>query len=71
MNENDSAKYPDRALEVNAGGTLKLVQSAIRAKVERVLYFSTAHIYGAPLLGEINERVIPARSSLRLHPQSR
>ena len=59
LNENDSAKYPDRALEVNAGGTLKLVQSAIRAKVERVLYFSTAHIYGAPLLGEISEQVIP------------
>jgi UDP-glucose 4-epimerase len=59
LNEIDSAQHPDQAIAINTGGTLRLAQSAIGAGVERVLYFSTAHVYGAPLLGEISERVIP------------
>src|SRR5580658_8737973 len=59
LNENECAQHPDRALQINTGGTLKLMQCAIRAGVERVLYFSTAHVYGSPLLGQINEQVIP------------
>jgi UDP-glucose 4-epimerase len=59
LNEIDSAKNPGRAIEVNTRGTLDLAQSAIRVGVQRVLYFSTAHVYGAPLLGKISELVIP------------
>jgi UDP-glucose 4-epimerase len=58
LNEIDSAKDPGRAIAINTGGTLNLVESAIRSGVERVLYFSTAHVYGA-LLNEISERLIP------------
>jgi UDP-glucose 4-epimerase len=59
LNEIDSARHPDRAIAINIGGTLKLAQCAARAGVERVLYFSTAHVYGAPLVGDINELALP------------
>lgn len=59
MNEIDSAKDPEQALVVNGLGTLKLLRAAERAGVERFIYFSTAHVYGAPLVGEISEQTIP------------
>ncbi|HEX3001823.1 MAG TPA: SDR family oxidoreductase [Methanoregula sp.] len=59
LNEIDSAKDPDRALLVNGLGTQKLMRSAITANVNRFIYFSTAHIYGAPLEGTITEDTLP------------
>lgn len=59
LNEIDSAKDPDRALLVNGLGTQKLVRSAVSAGVKRFIYFSTAHIYGAPLEGTITEETLP------------
>ncbi len=58
LNEIDSAKDPQKALLVNTLGTLKLLQAAERAGVERFIYFSTAHIYGAPLVGTISEQSV-------------
>lgn len=58
-NEIESAADPKKALLVNTLGTLNLLQAAIKAGVERFLYFSTAHIYGAPLAGDITERTLP------------
>lgn len=59
MNEIDCARDPQQALRVNGIGTLRLLQAAQSAGVERFIYFSTAHIYGAPLVGEINEGLLP------------
>jgi len=40
---------------INGMGTLNLLSSAISNKVEKFLYFSTIHVYGSQLHGEINE----------------
>lgn len=47
MNENDSAGNPERALNVNTVGTLRLLKAAQAAGVRRFIYFSTIHVYGA------------------------
>lgn len=59
LNEIDSAKFPDQALKVNGSGTLQLLNAAIEAGVQRFIYFSTAHAYGSPLEGFINEEILP------------
>ena len=59
INEVECASDPEKALAVNTLGTLKLVRAAIDSGVERFIYFSTAHIYGAPLTGEISELRLP------------
>lgn len=59
LNENDCAADPHRALQVNGVGTLRLLQAAQRCRVSRFIYFSTAHVYGAPLAGTITECALP------------
>jgi UDP-glucose 4-epimerase len=59
LNEIDSVQNPERALIINSLGTQKLVRSAVHAGVKRFIYFSTAHIYGAPLEGTITEKTLP------------
>ena len=59
LNEIDCARDPLAALEVNGMGTLRLLQAAQAAGVRRFIYFSTAHIYGAPLINKISEQTIP------------
>ena len=59
LNEIDSASDPEQALVVNGLGSLKLLRAAIRAGVQRFVYFSTAHVYGAPLVGVLTEDTLP------------
>ena len=59
INEAESREFPERAVEVNTLGTMRLLNAAIQRKVERFIYFSTAHVYGAPLVGHITERSLP------------
>lgn len=59
MNETDAARDPVAALEVNAVATARLLQAAQLAGVTRFLYFSTAHVYGAPLAGRLDEDTLP------------
>ena len=59
VNEIDSVKDPVNATSVNSIGTLKLLKASIKAGVEKFIYFSTAHIYGSPLKGEITENLLP------------
>ncbi len=56
LNEIDSAQNPERALLVNGLGTLRLLQAAEKEGVSKFIYFSTAHVYGAPLTGDISEK---------------
>ncbi|MCP4112960.1 MAG: SDR family oxidoreductase [Desulfobacteraceae bacterium] len=63
VNEIESASDPEKALQTNSTGTLKLLRAAERADVTRFIYFSTAHVYG-PLKGEITEN----SATRPLHP---
>lgn len=55
MNAQDAAKDPQAAIEFNGRATGRLLDAAIRNKTERFVYFSTAHVYGSPLEGDISE----------------
>ena len=55
-NEIDSASDPVQAININCSGTLKLLNEAIKAGVQRFIYVSTAHIYGVPLAGVLTEK---------------
>lgn len=60
-NTNEAVSYadPELALRINGGGTIKLLRAASKSGVKRIIYFSTAHIYGAPLQGVISEETLP------------
>lgn len=59
MNAQDSAINPVAALNFNGIATARLVNAASRVGVKRFLYFSTAHVYGRPLIGNITEKMTP------------
>src|SRR3989338_2624846 len=58
LHEVDCAKDAKHAVRVNERGTFKVLESAKHCNVKRFIYFSTAHVYGAPLAGEINELTV-------------
>lgn len=62
MNENDAAKDPVGALQINGIGTVNLLNAARAENVKRFIYLSTAHVYGAPLAGDIDEMTCPRPS---------
>ncbi len=55
MNAKDCELDPTNAMRVNGSYTKKLMYAAITMKVKKIIYLSTAHVYCAPLVGEINE----------------
>lgn len=58
MNEVDCTTDPVGALQANGVDTVRLLQAALKAGVGRFLYFSTARVYGEPLVGRIEEGMI-------------
>jgi UDP-glucose 4-epimerase len=64
VNAPDGAADPVMAYEFNVVATARLVQAAIQVGVRRMLYLSTAHVYGSPLQGNVNELLCP----LPIHP---
>ena len=66
MNAQSCDNNPEKALLINGLGTLKLLKSARKNRVSKFLYFSTAHVYGSPLIGKISEELLPRP----LHPYS-
>ena len=64
MNAQDCAADPVGALEINAVATARLVRAAATAGVRRFIYVSTAHVYGSPLQGTVDESTCP----MNLHP---
>lgn len=56
MNEIDAATDPIGAVRINSLNTLKLLLAAEQAGVKRFVYFSTAHVYQNPLIGQFDER---------------
>lgn len=59
MNEIDCARDPISALESNGVYSVRLLEAAKQNKVSRFIYLSTAHVYGAPLAGRIDEKMLP------------
>ncbi len=59
MNAQACAADPVAALEFNGGATVRLLNAAHSAKVKRFIYLSTAHVYGRPLMGRIDETTLP------------
>jgi len=66
MNAKSCIKHPESALLTNSLGTLSLLKAAEKEGVSKFIYFSTAHVYSAPLEGEINEESLPRP----VHPYS-
>lgn len=64
MNAQDCASNPVLALEFNAVATARLLEAAIKQKVKRFIYLSTAHVYGSALKGVVTEETNP----LPVHP---
>jgi len=58
MNEVDCLNDPEGAILTNIVGTFKLLKSAEGEGVKKIIYFSTAHVYGSPLAGEIKETTL-------------
>ena len=59
MNASECAADPGKSVLVNTLGTLNVLNAAIAAGLERFIYFSTAHVYGEPLIGCITEATLP------------
>jgi UDP-glucose 4-epimerase len=55
MNAQNCASDPVAALEFNGLATARLASAACNMDVQRMIYLSTAHVYGSPLVGAINE----------------
>ncbi|MDI7217545.1 SDR family oxidoreductase [Leptospira santarosai] len=55
MNAQDAAKDPRKAFEFNGYTTGRLMDAAIKNHSLKFIYFSTAHVYGNPLVGNISE----------------
>jgi UDP-glucose 4-epimerase len=59
LNEIDCVRQPSEAIRVNIDETRIILENSIVAGVTSFFYFSTAHIYGSPLQGNIDELVLP------------
>ena len=55
LNAQQSSDSPELAGIINVEGTRALMTSAHSSDVEGILYFSTIHVYGAPLVGRYDE----------------
>jgi UDP-glucose 4-epimerase len=54
-----SGADPSAAIAATTALTARLVDAAVAAGVRRFIYLSTAHVYGSPLVGRIDERSLP------------
>ncbi|EMY13756.1 NADH(P)-binding protein, PF13460 family [Leptospira weilii str. Ecochallenge] len=55
MNAADSAQSPTESYEINVLNTGRLLKASINKNVKKFIYFSTAHVYSSPLVGELTE----------------
>ena len=64
MNAKLCAEDPKQAYLVNGIYTERLVKAAVKNRVKKFIYFSTAHVYSAPLTGPIDEN----KPTVNIHP---
>ena len=55
FNEIDCLRYPFEAIDFNVKMTLKWLNASEKVGVSKFIYFSTIHVYGSGLRGEISE----------------
>ena len=55
MNEIEAGKNPELALHTTASYTIRVLHAAHAAGVGKIIYFSTVHVYGSPLSGNLSE----------------
>lgn len=60
LNDRDCANDPQLAKEINVNGTSNLAKAATACGVEHIIYMSTIHVYGSPLVGHIDEYSLTA-----------
>ncbi|MBI3793269.1 MAG: SDR family oxidoreductase, partial [Nitrospinae bacterium] len=58
MNDAECARDPVGALECNGVGSVRLLEAAKKQNVSRFIYPSTAHVYGVPLEGRVEETML-------------
>lgn len=61
LNEIESAKDPNLALEVNAKGTYNLLNLAQANNINKFIYFSTFHVYGKNIVDEVITEETPTQ----------
>ncbi len=59
MNARDCAADPAGAIMSNGVTTANLVGASIKTGVKKIIYLSTVHVYGNPLVGTITEELCP------------
>ncbi|WP_167884230.1 NAD-dependent epimerase/dehydratase family protein [Leptospira idonii] len=64
MNAKNSGEQPFNAYQINLMQTAKLVDLCVKYPKKKIIYFSTAHVYGSPLEGTVDESMLTAN----LHP---
>jgi len=67
INAKESEVNPKLANTINSLGTLKLIKAAERNNINKIIYFSTAHVYSSPLFGAIDEET----NTLNTHPYAK
>jgi UDP-glucose 4-epimerase len=63
LNDRDAKADPARARRVGVDGTAALLEQAVRLGVGRFVFMSTAHVYGTPYTGRIDELTLTAPAS--------
>lgn len=59
LNQQDCLKFPELAHNVSINGTFKIIEIARKLGVKKIIYFSTAQVYGSNLIGYVNEKTKP------------
>lgn len=69
MNEVQCASNPELASIINVEGVSRLLEDALDSGVSKMVYLSTVHVYGTPLLGKLTESALskPANTYASTH----
>jgi len=62
LNDRQAAADPNLAEAISGAGTKLLTDAAIKHKVDKFIFMSTAHVYGAPLQGTLTEKSLTTNS---------
>ncbi len=60
----ESLLSPEKAIDINIKQAFKLFYSANQFQVKKIIYFSTIHVYGDNLSGQVDEDFIPKPKSV-------
>ena len=56
LNSVDSQVSPSKAMIIRGIGTKQLIDAAVRSRVKKFIYISSAHVYNNPLIGCFDEK---------------